>query len=190
MKKYGHKLNLLLVLTVLLATALACGGDQTDEANKLVNDANKSIEEAKSLMTATESRNDKLFSANIQNVAQFSIYRNKNYEEAKGIIADYGKVAEKLTEASKKFAEAGKLKVPDKFKEYLELKSKEFAKRAEGVGNRKLNAQAFIDSTNPTELPKVFDANNAKTKTIMDEAEDMGKKADKIKEDNKEIFKS
>ena len=190
MKKYNHKLNLLLALTVLLTIALACGGNQVEDANKLVADANKSIDEAKELIATTEVKNTKLFSERIDTVAEFTIYRNKSANDAKTLIEDFGKISDKLTDASKKFGEAGKLKVADKFKEYLDLKSKEFAKRAEAVSNRKGNPQAFLDSTNPNDLPKIFDANNTKSKSILDEAEEIGKKADKIKDENKEIFKS
>ena len=190
MKNYGHKINLLLALTVLLTIALACGGNQVEDANKLVADANKSIDEAKELITTTEVKNTKLFSERIDTFAEFTIYRNKSANDAKTLIEDFGKISDKLTDASKKFGEAGKLKVADKFKEYLDLKSKEFAKRAEAVSNRKGNPQAFLDSTNPNDLPKIFDANNTKSKSILDEAEEISKKADKIKEENKEIFKS
>ena len=190
MKKYKHKLNLLLALTVLLTIALACGGNQVEDANKLVAEANKSIDEAKELIATTEVKNTKLFSERINTVAEFTIYRNKSTNDAKTLIEDFGKISDKLTDASKKFGEAGKLKVADKFKEYLDLKSKEFAKRAEAVSNRKGNPQAFLDSTNPNDLPKIFDANNTKSKSILDEAEEIGKKADKIKDENKEIFKS
>ena len=118
MKKYGNKLNLLLALTVLFAFAIACGGNQVEEANKLVADANKSIDEAKGLISTTEVKNTKLFSERIDTVEEFTIYRNKSVNDAKSIIEDFGKISEKLFDASKKFGEAAKLKVEDKFKEY------------------------------------------------------------------------
>ncbi len=185
-----NTLNTLLMLATAFVLIIGCsGGNQQAEANKIVDTANKKLDETKELYSKTEARNSTLFSANIQTVQQLFSYKAKMGGEAKSIVADYEKVAENLKDIAKQYDEISRLKVDDKYKEYAKLKSDEFAKRAEAVGVRKGNALAFAEIDNPKTMTEKFGENNTKSDKLFKDAEDIAGKAKKIEEDNKEIFK-
>lgn len=185
-----NKFNFFVILTLMISFGLACsGGNQQAEANKIVEEANKKIEESRELMTKTDVRAVKLFSANVQTTTQMAEYKAKMKDEAKSIADDFEKVVQMLKEVSKKFEDASKLNVVDKYKEYAKLKSDEFAKRAEAISAHKGNSQAFIDINDPKEMFGKFDENNKKSEGFMKEAEDLSAKAKKMEEENKDLFK-
>ena len=185
-----NKFNTLLVLSIAITLVIGCsGGNQQAEANKIVDTANKKLDETKDLYSKTEARNSTLFSANIQTIQQLFYYKAKMGSEAKSIVTDYEKVADNLKDIAKQYDEISRLNVDDKYKEYAKLKSDEFAKRAEAVGVRKGNAQAFAEIDDPKILTTKFAENNTKSDKLFKDAEDTAGKAKKIEEDNKEIFK-
>ncbi|MBS1793311.1 MAG: hypothetical protein JSS81_05625 [Acidobacteria bacterium] len=188
--KRHNKLNTLLILLTAGLIALACSGSyQTTEANKIVDQANKKLDEAKELYTKTDKRNEELFSANIQTLPQLAYYKSQKESEAKAIVADFEKVAGMLKEISRLFDDVSRMNLDEKYKDYAKLKSDEFAKRAEAVDIRKGNAQAFMDIDYPKTMIAKFDENNSKSDRLFKDAEDIAAKAKKIEDDNKEIFK-
>jgi hypothetical protein len=170
---------------------LACSGttSQIADANKIVDEANKKLDDAKDLFAKTETRNTNLFSANIQTVSQLQSYKGKMSGEAKSIVSDYEKVADMLKDVSKQYDDVSRMNVSDKYKDYAKLKSDEFAKRAEAVGIRKGNAQAFAEIDDPRTMTAKFDENNSKADRLFKDAEDMGAKAKKMEEENKDLFR-
>lgn len=185
-----NKVNILFVLLITAFVALACsGGDQQAEANKIVADANKKLEEARTLMVATEARNKTLFSANIQTTSQLAAYKNRMSGEAKEIVTNYEKISETLKDISKKYDDVSRMKVSDKYKEYTKIKSEEFAKRADAVAVQKGNAQAFADIDDPKTMLDKFKENNEKSEKLFKDADELAEKAKKIEDENKEIFK-
>ncbi len=188
--KQQNKLNAILLILVAVAISLACSGtNQTDEANRLVDVANKKLDEAKELYGKTEKRNSELFSPNIQTVQQLQNYKSNKSGEAKSIVADYEKVSEMLKDISKQYDDVSRMKLDEKYKDYAKLKSDEFAKRAEAVGIRKGNAQAFAEIDDPRTMTAKFDENNSRSDRLFKDAEDISAKAKKIEEENKDIFK-
>jgi len=188
--KKQNKLNAIFTILLAIAIGLACsGGNQQAEANKIVDEANKKLDEAKELYIKTETRNTQLFNANVQTVQQLQSYKAKTDGEAKSIVADYEKIAEMLKEVSKQYDDVSRMELNDKYKEYAKLKSNEFAKRAEAVGIRKGNSQAFMEIDDPKMMMMKFEENNAKSDKLFKDAEDMGVKAKKMEEENKDLFK-
>lgn len=185
-----NKLNALLAIMVTAFIALACsGGSEQAEANKIIAEANKKLEEARTLIVKTEARNKTLFSANIQTNSQLQAYKDRMGGEAKEIVADYEKVSEALKDISKKYDEVSRMKVSDKYKEYTKIKSEEFAKRAEAVAVDKGNAQAFTEIDDPKTMLSKFNENNEKSVKLYKEADEIAAKAKKIEEENKDLFK-
>lgn len=184
-----NKLNAIFIILVAIALGLACGGIQTEEANKIVSQANKKLDEAKDLYGKTETRNKELFSPNIQTYQQLQSYKSNKSGEAKSIVSDYEKVSEMLKDVSKQYDDISRMNLDEKYKEYAKLKSDEYAKRAEAIGVRKGNAQAFAEIDDPKTMTAKFDENNSKSDRLFKDAEELGAKAKKIEEENKEIFK-
>src|ERR1044071_7837734 len=146
----------LLAGLLLLGVMLACSfGDETEKANKLVNEGNAAIEEGKKYVTDGEEKKNKMLQTS---VAQLADARSL----AREAIRSYDQAEQKAKEAAGKFDEASNLKVNDKFKEYLSLKVKEYNKRAELVEALKGAPQALIDSENRASF--VSHANEANQK--------------------------
>ncbi|MBX7169990.1 MAG: hypothetical protein K1X72_03460 [Pyrinomonadaceae bacterium] len=185
-----NKLNLLVILALIIGIGLACGGgNQQEEANKVVDEANKKLEEAKELMAKTDARSTTLFSVPVQTVAQLNDYKAKMKGEAKSIADDYEKVSNMLKDVSKKFDDISRMNLVDKYKEYAKIKADEFAKRSEAINIHKGNAQAFVEISEPKEMFSKFNENNKKSDSLMKEADDLSSKAKKIEEENKDIFR-
>ena len=188
--KRQNKLNAILIILVAVAISLACSGaKQTEEANRVVDRANKKLDEAKDLYGKTEKRNRELFSVNVQTVQQLQNYKSNKSGEAKLIVADYEKVSEMLKDISKQYDDVSRMNLSEKYTDYAKLKSDEFAKRAEAVEIRKGNAQAFAEIDDPRTMTAKFDENNSKADRLFKDAEDISSKAKKIEEENKDIFK-
>jgi hypothetical protein len=94
-----------------------------------------------------------------------------------------------MKEISRMYDDISRMKLNEKYKDYAKLKSDEYAKRAEAVNIRKGNAQAFMEIDDPNTMLAKFDENNSKSDRLFKDAEDIGAKAKKIEEENKEIFK-
>jgi len=175
--------NALLAGLLFLGVVLACSfGDETEKANKLVSEGNAAIEEGKKFVADAEEKKNKMLQTS---VAQLADARTL----AREAIGAYEQAEQKAKEAAGKFDEASKLKVSDKFKEYLSLKVKEFNKRAELVEALKGTPQALIDSENRASFISHASAANQKAEGLAKEADDLGAQADKLQKDNPDSIK-
>jgi predicted ribosome quality control (RQC) complex YloA/Tae2 family protein len=172
-----------MALLILVVAVLACSsGDEVKEANKLVDEGNSAVKEAKKYVADAEEKKQKMLKTP---VAELEDAR----ATAKEAIAAYDKAKEQCKEASKKYEEASKLKVKEKFKEYLTLKMKEWDKRAEVVETAKGTPQALIDSESRSSFISMANANNERVDRLNKEADDLAAQADKVQKDNPDIFK-
>jgi hypothetical protein len=178
----GHA-SMFMALLLLLAAVLACSsGDETEKANKLGDDGNAAVEEGKKSFAEAEAKKQKMLQTNISELGEARTL-------AKEAITAYDKAEEKCKEAAKKYDEASKMKISDKFKEYLGIKVKEYNKRAELVEASKGTPQALIDSENRKSFITRAQANNDKVAALAKEADDLAGQAKKIEADNPNMFK-
>ena len=175
--------NALLAGLLLLGVGLACSfGDETEKANKLVVEGNAAIDEGKKYVSDGEEKKSKMLQ---MPVAQLGDARSL----AKEVIKAYDQAEQKAKEAAGKFDEASKLKVGDKFKEYLSLKVKEYNKRAELMEALKGTPQALIDSENRASFISQANEANRKAEGLAKEANDLEAQADKLQKDNPDSIK-
>jgi hypothetical protein len=177
--------SMFMALMLLVAAVLACSGsigNETEKANKLVNEGNAAVEEAKKFVTEAEGKKTQMLRTKISEIAEARTL-------AKEAIGAYDKAEDKCKEAAKKYDEASKLRINDKFKEYLTLKVKEYNKRAEVVETAKATPQALIDSENQKSFITRANANNEKVDALGKEAEALASQSDKLQKDNPDIFK-
>ena len=178
------KLNTLLALALMLAFALACsGGDETDKANKLVGEGNTAIQDGNKMAADFGPKLDKLY-VGLSN--DFDADKERLSPQAKEIVDGLTKTGDKYRDASKKFDEASKLKINDKFKEYLTLKSQSLSKRAEEMDAGKSKAQALIDGKDGDSVIAKVKEDNTKIDKLEQESKDLDAKADKIQAENKD----
>jgi len=167
----------------LLGFVLACGdGDETEKANKLVAEGNAAIQEGKKYVADAEEKKNRMLQTNVSQLAEARTIANE-------AIRAYDQAGEKCKEAAGKFEDASKLKINDKFKEYLAIKVKEFNKRAELVETLKSTPQALIDSQSRASFISRANEANQKAERLSKEADDLGAQAEKLQKDNPDSFK-
>ncbi len=100
-----------MALLMLVAAVLACSsGMETEKANKIGDEGNAAVAEGKKFYTEAEEKKQAMLQTNVRQLAEARTL-------AKEAIASYDKAEEKCKEAAKKYDEASKLKISDKFKE-------------------------------------------------------------------------
>ena len=175
-------------LFLLIAAVMACksGGSttsETDKANKLVDEGNAAVQDAKKFVADAEAKKTQMMQTDVRRLAQARVTAAES-------IAAYDRAAEKCKAAAQKYDEASRLQINDKFKQYLILKVKEYNKRGEMIETAKGTPQALIESTNRSSFIIRANSNNSKVDQLYKEAEDIGAQADKLQKDNPDIFKS
>jgi hypothetical protein len=172
-----------MALALLVAAVLACGSsDEREKANKLGDEGNAAVQDAKKYYIDAEDKNQKMLKTNVAQLAEARTL-------AKEAIAAYDKAEEKCKEAAKKYEEASNLKISDKFKEYLGIKVKEYNKRAELVEAAKGTPQALIDSESRSSFATRLQANKERVDNLTKEVDDLAAQATKLEKDNPDMFK-
>lgn len=179
---FKKKINALASLLVVFALLLACGGNETPKANALVEEANKSIQEGNTAFTDASSKNTTMISAAARDI--------ENKAGADDAIAAFEKASAAYLNASKKFDEGSKFNIQEKFKEYLQAKAQEMKKRSEICDEAKGMGQALKSSNDLEEFRDKVKTITDKINQISKEAKDLEDKAEKIRAENKEMFKS
>ena len=170
---------------MLVAFAAACM--ETDKANKLIESGNTAITEGNKLLQDANEKGEK--AGQMFKAEQSDAEKEAMESTAKAGIESYEKSAAKYREAAAKFDEASKLKIHEKLKEYLVLKTQEFNKRAELSEAAKSNCKAVLDGGDKATLLKQIASNQERITKLNTDASDLAAKADKIQQDNKSIFK-
>ena len=172
-----------MALLMLVAAVLACSsGLETEKANKIGDEGNAAVAEGKKFYTEAEEKKQAMLQTNVRQLAEARTL-------AKEAIASYDKAEEKCKEAAKKYDEASKLKISDKFKEYLQIKVREYNKRAELCEAAKGTPQALIDSESRSSFISRANVNNGRVAQLLKDADEIAGQAKKLEADNPDMFK-
>ena len=175
------RVNAALALIVIAAVALACsslknfGKNPLDEANKLVDDAKKDLQEIDRISEEADEKQSDLNKAD----------RDRNVDEVKRIlgalIEDIDKGLERGQSAADKVEKASKLDVDPIYKEYLSLKAQAFRKEIDAFKALKEAATIARDSYTAQGLPadkrKEYTDKVNEYKKLKADAKDLHKKA-------------
>jgi hypothetical protein len=176
----------LLALFLFIAAVVACSTSSSNsdlaKANKLVDEGNAAVEQGKKFVLEAEDKKNKMMQTNVRRIAEARV-------TAAEALAAYDKAAEKCKEAAQKYDEASRLKISEKFKEYLILKVKEYNKRAELIEVAKDTPQALIESTNRSSFVIRVNSNNEKVDKLNKEADELASQSEKLQKDNPGDFK-
>jgi hypothetical protein len=173
---------------LLVGFLLACSstGNETEKANKLVGEANTAIEAGNKAATEASRKNDQIFDELKGDT--FAEDKERLQARIKEAIDGFTQGADKFREAAKKFEEASKLKINDKFSEYLSLKSQEFNKNAEQMEAARAMPQAILDSADAQALSQKIKDNKERYTKLEKEAKDLSDRAEKVRAENKDKF--
>lgn len=172
-----------MALLMLVAIVLACSAaNETDKANKIGDEGNAAVEEGKKYFIDAEAKKEAMLQTKVSQLAEARTL-------AKEAIAAYDKAEEKCKEAAKKYDEASKLKISDKFKEYLEIKVKEYNKRAELVEASKGTPQALLDSESRSSFVARANTNSGKVAQLAKDVDEIAGQAKKLEAANPDMFK-
>ena len=183
--------NVALALLAVVIFALACKsfGNETAEANKLVDKANDEIKAAKTIQDKNE--------------AKISDYKealnDSDFKKATSILDSVVKDIEEGVKhgdaAAESLEKASKLKVDDKFKEYLEVRAQSVRKRIDSYKELKnmfsVTSEMLADPTAASvqkAQPKIKDSQE-KIGKLDKEADDLEEKSEKVRKDNPDKFK-
>lgn len=187
----GHK-SACVALLLLAIFALACGllKNDLDQANKLVGEANDELKAVQRIEKESEDKIREFKKA----LDDRQVDKVKSSLDALIKMIDEG--LDHGRKAADKVREASNLNIGDKFKEYLKLKAESFEKKVEAFEARKKSAQIFRDaygSSDEAKIDKAKDDFSKQTdayKQLMDEADELSEKADKIQRENPDKIKS
>lgn len=174
----------LIAVFMILGAGLACSGtsDETDKANKLVDDGNSAVTDGKKFMTDAQGKITTMLGTDVKHLAEARTLANE-------AIRLYDQAEDKCKAASSKYDEASKLKIDDKYKDYLSTKVKEYNKRADLIETLKSIPQALIDAQSRDAFTSRANAANQKAEQMSKDADDLSAQADKIRSDNPNSFK-
>lgn len=184
----GIKAAVWFMICVGLGLSFACGG-QIDEANKLVDDANAIIktyndDSIKSGKLVTE-----LLGENLKKANDLDEYRKTNKARFDELVSLSEKLEKSGADATSKFDQASKLKLDDKFKEYLTLKVQEMSKRGEIDKQTTTFVKGFLDAKDFEKVDELIGDYNKKSADTQKAADDLMNKANQITKDNPGVFK-
>ena len=184
---FRKKIIWLVVLLVAISLSTAC--DQADEANKFVDEANAAIEKAKTNNTKISSLTSEVLGDKLVKAEDASAFVADNKAKFDELISLNDQNEKGLTEASAKFEQASKVKVDEKFKEYVGVKAQELKKRAEIYKSDATLCKAMLAEKDNEKINKLIEESNKKTEGLVKEADDLKAKAEKIIKDNPSVFK-
>lgn len=179
-------INLWLILLMIIGFGSACELllDQTDEANKFVDEANVIIKKYNDDTLKSEKLFKELLGEDLMTVGNFEVYKKENKEKFDELLSLSEQMEKSALEVSGKFEQAAKLKVDPKYKEYLEVKLQEFAKR---IAAEKLTApfiKSFLEAKEVKKIDEIIEDFNKKAVDLNKEATALESKADQIVKEN------
>jgi len=168
-----NKLTLLIIAILAVAAfSTACDDKQVVEANKLVDSANKKMNDAKPLVAAAGEKFGKIS----DDVKDFDASRKAHEAELKELATSYDKILELYKGASSDFSQAAKLSKDETFKSYYEMSAKDVDNTAALVTQNKLLTQAFADSKTIDDYSKKIDEIKTKNEALKKEGDDIAAK--------------
>ncbi len=178
----------ILALLLMIFAGLACSGDETEKANALVDEANKFIVEANKSVESAQTKGTE-FDKKVAAMSERDDKKAISEYSSKELVPLYDSMKDNFQKAGDKFNEASKLKLNDKFKEYLEAKSSEMKKRAEYAAELKSIPKALDDADTKKDYDDAVAKSLEKIKQIQKDAQDLADKAAKIQKDNPNVMK-
>lgn len=188
MKNFKISIGFLVILVVGLSAS--CGLlDQTQDANKLVGEANVLIAQDNKKMLELNNLFGELLGANLITVKDLEVYKKTNQARFDQLTAMSGELEKSGDDTSAKFEQASKFKLNEKYKQYLELKAQEHKKRTDAVRLVAPLVKNFLETKDVNEINRQLDEFNKKSGAFDDEARALMNESDKIVRENPTLIR-
>lgn len=185
------KATIWLSVIAMMGLSLGCGlGGQIDEANKLVDEANAIIKVYNEDSVKSGKMVVDLLGENLKKADDLEEYKKTNKSKFDELVSLSEKLEKSGADATGKFDQASKLKLDDKFKEYLTLKVQEMNKRGEIDKQTTTFVKAFLDAKDFEKVDSLIGDYNKKSADTQKAADDLMNKANQITKDNPSVFKT
>jgi len=183
--------GVLAIMMLLIFGLKACGlSEQTDEANKLNDEAGVILEKENDLTDKSNELLDELLGDNLTKAEDYKAYKEKNKSKFDELISLSGQIERLAAESMDKYEQVLKLKLPEKYKEYTSIKIQEFKKRAD---LHKLIApfiKEFLQTNDIDKINKLIEDFNKQSADMLEEADKLSEKAGQFAKDNPNVFKN
>lgn len=163
--------------------------DETEMANDIIGRANEIITKNNADSIKSTELFNELLGDGISEVSDIEKHKSENKAKFDSLIQFNDKIAERYEEIATMFDASARLKVGDVYREYLTLKSEEFRKRSQAEKLVAPMVRKFLETQTMEEWNKETDKFNEKSTKLIAEADELGKRADKIASDNPTLIK-
>ncbi len=169
----------------LLLAALAAGcnnsaRDETEEANRLVDEMNAGAEKAEQVSRESAAKAAELDSKNPEKEGD-DILRLAQEQAGR-----YKQTAELYRDAASKAEQASRLKTSDWYRDYLALKAQHFRKLAEVADALREDAELWVNERDLDAIGEKSAAIDERSEKLAKEAEELAKQVQKAAEEHKD----
>jgi len=181
----------LAVIGVISVFVVGCSMlvDETEKANAIIGKANEIITKNNADSIKSSELFNELLGDGISEVSDIEKHKNENKAKFDELIQLNDKIAQNYEEIAGMFEASARLKIGDVYREYLTLKSREFRIRAEAEKIVSPMVRKFLETKTMDDWNKETDKFNEKSSKLIAEADELGKRADKIASDNPTLIK-
>jgi len=180
--------GVLAIMMLLIFGLKACGpGEQTDEANKLNDEAGVILEKENDLADKSNQLLDELLGDNLTKAEDIKAYKEKNKSKFDEVISLTGQIEKLKAESMDKYEQILKLKLPEKYKEYLGIKIQEFKKRDDANKLVVPLIKEFLQTNDIDKINKLIEDFNRQTADTAKEANELSEKAGQFAKDNPKV---
>jgi len=182
--------GVLTIMMLLIFGLKACDNAQIDEANKLVDEANVITEKKKELLAKSNELFIELLGDNLTKVEDIKAYKEKNKSKFDELINLTGQIERLGAESTDKYEQASKLKVSEKYKEYLGIKIQEIKKRTDAHKLVVPFIKEFLQTNDVDKINKLIDDFDKQNTDVTKEIDELSEKAEQFVKDNPKVFEN
>ena len=188
MLKSAKKLWLILLLVIVVGLACGVGDPQQREANKLVGEANALVDKYNEIVPKSDKLNEDLNPKmnSLQNSEDFAgdyaAFKKENKSKLDELTGFYDQLTKLGSDAVDKFDQASKLKLANKYKEYLNSLTQQWKKRNEMNKQQAASLESMLEAKDAADFAKLKDSVK-KIDDLQKEVDELKAKTDQLSKD-------
>lgn len=184
-------INFIALLTITLSFWCAgCGLlEQTADANKLVVEANGLIVQDNQQAISANIQLQELLGTGLSDTEDLAKYKRENQAALDELAAKFTRIEQNEALITEKFRQASQYKLNEKYKQYLDLKTQEFAKQTETAKLVNPLIASFREAQDTAQVIARLDEFDVKYESLRREIVDLQAQSDQIAKANPTLIK-